>query len=382
MSRLRELFGGMSDSAKQIPLSFKSKKKLYLLIFASLILAAAIVGISVGVSNSGHDHHNSSESQSLEGTAAHTVLKSSCSSTLYPELCYSTIATVPGLSKKVTSQKDVIELSINITVNVVEQNYFKIKKLSKRKNLTKREKGALHDCLETIDDTLDELHETVKDLEKYQTKKSLKEQADDLITLVSAAITNQESCIDGFSHDGADKQVRKELIAGQRHVERLCSNALAMICNMTNTDIAKEANYKSKGRNLEEQEEEGTSGVWPEWLSAGDRRLLQSSTVTPNVVVAADGSGNFKTVAEAVAAAPEGSSTRYVIRIKAGVYRESVDVPKKKTNIMFLGDGRTNTIITASKNVQDGSTTFNSATVGQFNYPSTLFLLLFSLINY
>lgn len=97
--------------------------------------------------------------------------------------------------------------------------------------------------------------------------------------------------------------------------------------------------------------------------------MLQSSTVSPDVVVAADGSGNFRTVSEAVAKAPEKSSKRYVIRIKAGVYRENVDVPKKKTNIMFMGDGRSNTIITGSRNVKDGSTTFHSATVGKFfNY--------------
>ncbi|CAK7352264.1 unnamed protein product [Dovyalis caffra] len=51
-------------------------------------------------------------------------------------------------------------------------------------------------------------------------------------------------------------------------------------------------------------------------------RLLQATTVTPNVVVAADGSGNYWTVLEAVLAAPERSSSRYIIRIKAGVYRE------------------------------------------------------------
>ncbi|WOH04108.1 hypothetical protein DCAR_0623514 [Daucus carota subsp. sativus] len=345
----RDFLAGMSNFAKD-------KKKLYIAVFASVLLVSAVIGIAVGVKN---NSGNSSQSHidSFKATAAHSVLKSACSSTLYQDLCYSTIAAVPGMSKKITSQKDVIEQALNITHTVVEQTYDKIKKLSKHKHLTKREKGALKDCLELIDETLDELHESVEDFEKYLTKKSLREHADDLKTLISSAITNQESCIDGFSHDGADRKVREELLASEHNVEKMCSNALAMICNFTNTDIANEA--KLKGRNLRE---EGNS-VWPHWLSVGDRRLLQSSTVTPNVVVAADGSGDYKTVSEAVAAAPEDSKTRYVIRIKAGVYRESVDVPKKKKNIMFLGDGRTSTIITASKNVQDGSTTFNSATV-------------------
>ena len=149
----------------------------------------------------------------------------------------------------------------------------------------------------------------------------------------------------------------------------MCSNALAMIKNMTDTDIAdyekKMGITKSRKLMEEEEEEEGTK--WPKWMSVADRRLLQAPTVTPNVVVAADGSGNFKTVAAAVAAAPEKSSSRYVIRIKAGVYNENVEVPKHKTNIMFLGDGASTTVITGSRNVFDGSTTFHSATVGKFS---------------
>lgn len=112
------------------------------------------------------------------------------------------------------------------------------------------------------------------------------------------------------------------------------------------------------------KEAEGGS-EWPEWLSVGDRRLLQSTAVTPNVVVAADGSGNYRTVSEAVKNAPSKSSKRYVIRIKAGTYRENVEVPTSKTNIMFIGDGRGKSIITGNRNVKDGSTTFNSATVGE-----------------
>jgi pectinesterase len=136
-----------------------------------------------------------------------------------------------------------------------------------------------------------------------------------------------------------------------------------MIKNLTDNDIANEMKAKSSSSNRKLKEER--SDKWPAWLSVADRHLLQSSSVTPNVVVAADGSGDYTTVSSAVEAAPNKSSSRYVIRIKAGVYRENVDVPSAKTNIMFLGDGRTNTIITASRNVVDGDTTFNSATVGK-----------------
>ncbi|KAB2611029.1 pectinesterase-like [Pyrus ussuriensis x Pyrus communis] len=345
----------MSESGKQISTT-KKNKKLFISLFATILLVGAVVGIVNGVKSS----KNNSDDETNE--ASHAIVKSSCSSTLYPELCFSTLALHPEASKKVSSQKDVIELLLNITTTAVQHNFYTVEKLLKsgKNKLTKREKGALHDCLENIDETLDELHDAVEDLHEYPNEKTLTQHADDLKTLISSAITNQETCLDGFSHDDADKKVRKFLLAGQVHVEKLCSNALTMIKNMTDTDIAYEMKT-NVNRKLKEDvvDEHG----WPEWLSVADRQLLQSSSVTPNVVVAADGSGNYKTVSAAVAAAPEKSSKRYVIRIKAGVYRENVDVPKKKTNIMFMGDGRKNTIITASKNVVDGSTTFNSATV-------------------
>ncbi|KAH9713888.1 Pectinesterase/pectinesterase inhibitor 3 [Citrus sinensis] len=344
MTRIKEFFTKLSESSTNQNISNipKKKKKLFLALFATLLVVAAVIGIVAGVNSRKNSGDNGNEPH-------HAILKSSCSSTRYPDLCFSAIAAVPEASKKVTSQKDVIEMSLNITTTAVEHNYFGIQKLLKRTNLTKREKVALHDCLETIDETLDELHKAVEDLEEYPNKKSLSQHADDLKTLMSAAMTNQGTCLDGFSHDDANKHVRDALSDGQVHVEKMCSNALAMIKNMTDTDMM----IMRTSNNRKLIEETSTVDGWPAWLSTGDRRLLQSSSVTPNVVVAADGSGNFKTVAAA----------RYIIRIKAGVYRENVEVTKKHKNIMFIGDGRTRTIITGSRNVVDGSTTFKSATV-------------------
>ncbi|KAG9443913.1 hypothetical protein H6P81_015253 [Aristolochia fimbriata] len=341
---------------------FTSKHKKPIFIFlSSLVLVAAVIGVATAVTGKSRDHSHDQNVASLEAST-HALIRSACSSTRFPELCVSALVSTP-LSASITTQKDVIEASINKTILAVEGTYFKVLKLAAQRDLTPREKTALHDCLENVDETLDELRETYEDLRVYPAKRSLSEQAEDLKILLSAAMTNQESCLDGFSHDDADKKVKKALEKGVTHVRDMCSNALAMICNMTNTDIA---NEKNERRLVEENitGDEGSSSSFPSWLSAGDRRLLQAaSSVTPDVTVAADGSGNYRTVAAAVAAAPEKSSKRYVIRIKAGVYRENVEIPKKKTNLMFVGDDRKTTIITGSRNVADGSTTFKSATV-------------------
>ncbi|GLT85643.1 hypothetical protein SLE2022_038290 [Rubroshorea leprosula] len=324
----------------------KSNKRLFLVLFDRLLLLTVFVSTITAEATA-----SNRKSGSRTATAAyHSIIKSSCGSTLYPELCLSTLYAAPDAASKIQTPEDVIEVALNMTIATVQQNYLAIKKLnSNAVGLTERERTALKDCLELVDETLDELNKC--DGEVHE---SVQKHAEDLKSLLSAAMTNQETCLDGFSHEKADKKVRKALIEGQLKVFNMSSNVLAMIKNFTDTK-----SQGTSGKKLEEQ----IGMKWPEWLSAGDRRLLQAPAVVPDVTVAADGSGNFRTVAEAVAAAPEGSTRRYVIKIKAGVYKENVEVPKKKTSLMFVGDGRTNTIITGSRNVVDGSTTFHSATV-------------------
>ncbi|KAI6700318.1 hypothetical protein NL676_014642 [Syzygium grande] len=357
MANAKQVLAGISTSGRR-------NRKLLLSISGCLLLVAAVIGIVAGV-NSRHRDRGSDVTTLTPST--HAILKSSCGSTRYPDLCYSAVAAAPGAAAGLATQKDVIEASLNITHLAVEHNFFAVEKLlsTRGKSLTKREKRALHDCLETIDETLDELREAARDLSSYPSAaKSLTQHADDLKTLMSAAMTNQETCLDGFSHEDADRHVRKALAEGQVHVEKMCSNALAMIKNMTDADMEAERKAAANRKMLKEEDRvQGDESAWPEWLSAGDRKLLQSTAVTPDAVVAADGSGNYKTISAAVAAAPEKSSKRYVIRIKAGVYRENVVVSKKKTNLMFVGDGQTSTIVTGSRSVKGGYTTFESATV-------------------
>ncbi len=64
------------------------------------------------------------------------------------------------------------------------------------------------------------------------------------------------------------------------------------------------------------------------------------------VVVAADGSGQFKTVQEAVDAAPAGLHSPYIIHIKRGVYKEHIVVPHEKTFLSLVGDDPKSTVLT------------------------------------
>jgi len=65
-----------------------------------------------------------------------------------------------------------------------------------------------------------------------------------------------------------------------------------------------------------------------------------------DLVVAQDGSGDYKTVQEAVNAVPGGKIKDFVILIQNGVYKEVVRVPADKSFVYFKGEDAEKTIIT------------------------------------
>ncbi len=68
-----------------------------------------------------------------------------------------------------------------------------------------------------------------------------------------------------------------------------------------------------------------------------------------DAVVAADGSGDYKTVQEAIDAAPAGRAFPWLIFIKNGEYKGHVDVPSNKPYLHFIGQERDKVIITDDK---------------------------------
>ena len=71
-----------------------------------------------------------------------------------------------------------------------------------------------------------------------------------------------------------------------------------------------------------------------------------------DAVVAADGSGRFKTVQEAVDAAPTGLSKPYVIFVKKGFYKGPLTIPAEKPFIHLVGEDWDTTVLTGDLNAR------------------------------
>ncbi|XP_027127010.2 pectinesterase 2-like [Coffea arabica] len=198
------------------------------------------------------------------------------------------------------------------------------------------EKAAWADCLKLYENTILQLNRTLDSNTKCTDF--------DAQTWLSTALTNLETCRSGFQELGVSDFV---LPLMSNNVSKLICNTLAL---NNNINVSVETQTYKDG--------------FPTWVTPGDRKLLQSSFVRPNLIVAQDGSGNYRTIKAALdAAAKRSGSGRFVIQVKRGTYRENLEIGNKMKNIMLLGAGMRDTIITGSRSVGGGSTTFDSATV-------------------
>jgi pectinesterase len=209
----------------------------------------------------------------------------------------------------------------------------------KRRVNSPREENALTVCEKLMDLSMERVWDSVLSL----TKDNIDSQQD-AHTWLSSVLTNHATCLDGL--EGTSRAVMENDL--QDLISRARSSLAVLVAVLPSKDH-------------DEFIDESLNGGFPSWVTSKDRRLLESSV--------GDGSGKFKTVAEAVASAPNKGTARYVIYVKKGIYEENVEIASSKTNVMLVGDGMDATIITGSLNYVDGTGTFQTATVGMNFFP-------------
>ncbi|GLJ09565.1 hypothetical protein SUGI_0111990 [Cryptomeria japonica] len=286
----------------------------------------------------------------------HDALQSVCSSTLDTKFCMSTVSSFEG--SKDGGALDLGRMALNVSIAEARKVFELIARLG-RWAFNQRQLIALEDCLELFDITLDSLERSMSKVNNSNSNSLGWRQSMDVQTWLSAAITNQDTCLEGFQESSGNQQ--SSFSSSLHNVSRLLSSSLALVKNIPVVGSHHKRRLLSdmpRGRI--------NNDGFPSWLSAGDRRrLLQDDGISVGdmVTVAGDGSGNYTTINEALNAAPNNSQERFAIYVKEGVYQEYIEVPIYKTNIMMVGDGINVTVITGNRNYVDGWTTYSSATV-------------------
>ncbi|KAE8679036.1 putative Peptide chain release factor [Hibiscus syriacus] len=150
---------------------------------------------------------------------------------------------------------------------------------------------------DTMNYALDSLQASCTDISGSELRNISDDHVNDFRTWLSAVISYQQSCLDGFEHDSKMKEALQEGITDASELSRLVTKKLK-----------------------------------------------------PNAVVAKDGSGQFKTIGAALAAAPKKSNVRHVIYIKAAREKLSSRVARPSKMVAELPLGGLPLFVTAIGN--------------------------------
>ncbi|KAM7272354.1 hypothetical protein ACFE04_027017 [Oxalis oulophora] len=226
-------------------------------------------------------------------------------------------------------------------------------------------KNALQDCIDLADLNIDYLSETLAETNGRTTLEDY--EAYDYFSIMSAVITNHQTCYQGLLEASTKSSIMGGLASHISNATKHYSVALGLFkYGWVPKDVDHHGGSYQGGQRFTIPE------IEPSIKRKVIRGVLEHSiNVSQFVIVDPNGSGDFRTINEAVSAAPNNtlsSNGYYVIYVVAGYYEEYVNVIKQKKNLFMIGDGIGKTIITGNRNVVDGWTTFNSATfvvVGQ-----------------
>ncbi|KAG8380219.1 hypothetical protein BUALT_Bualt07G0170600 [Buddleja alternifolia] len=339
---------GKVDELEQADFKRKTRQRLIILSISSILLIVLIVGVVAGTL--AHKRNKNGNEAPARAAAA---IRSICSVTQYPESCYTSLG-----SSKSSDPETIFRFSLNVVMDsLVKLSTFPIEFMNRTDDQATKE--ALKVCGTVLNDAVDSLNDSISSMNENENdvgakKKTLSvSKINDLETWLSTVITDQETCLDALEE--ANATFVDEIKILMKNSTELSSNSLAIVSKLLG--LLGDLKIPMHRRLLTEAETD-----FPAWMTAGDRRLLQATRPRADVTVAQDGSGNVRTIKDAVARIPKKSKTRFVIYVKAGVYVENVELDKSCWNVMMYGDGKAATIVSGSKNFVDGTPTFSTAT--------------------
>ncbi|KAK4750320.1 hypothetical protein SAY87_027769 [Trapa incisa] len=170
-----------------------------------------------------------------ESNATTEYIRSSCASTLYPDVCYSSLSRYAGAVQNDPNRLARVAISVSLLRARVMAAYLS--------NMTEQAENwpeplavaALHDCVSNFDSAVDQIRGSLEQMRGLDSssQESFRFQMSNVQTWMSAALTDQETCTDGFDEVG-DCPLKSDVNERSTHVKQVTSNALALVNSFVN----------------------------------------------------------------------------------------------------------------------------------------------------
>ncbi|KAK1421393.1 hypothetical protein QVD17_23693 [Tagetes erecta] len=175
--------------------------------------------------------HIISSSTTTPQTKYTTFVKTSCSSATYPSACIKTL--LPYASTVKTNRIRLATVALSTTLKSANATLATIAQLSKTKRINKWEAAVIKDCIEDIKDTMDEIKGSIKEISRIPKSSDKGFAISNAQTWTSAAITDENSCLDGFSDRKMNPAIKQRIRNSIVNLATVSSNALYLINHLS-----------------------------------------------------------------------------------------------------------------------------------------------------
>uniref|UniRef100_A0A2C9WD52 Pectinesterase inhibitor domain-containing protein n=1 Tax=Manihot esculenta TaxID=3983 RepID=A0A2C9WD52_MANES len=167
-------------------------------------------------------------------------IKASCKATQYPDLC---VQCLSGYASAIQQNEQHLALTaLSVSLSRAKSAAAFVAKLTKVRGIKPREYQAVRDCIENMGDSVDRLSQSIRELghmEGLFTKlgphmeravgRDFVWHMSNVQTWVSAALTDENTCLDGFAGHFMDGNVKIAIKHRITDVAKVTSNALALV---------------------------------------------------------------------------------------------------------------------------------------------------------
>ncbi|CAN4104691.1 unnamed protein product [Withania somnifera] len=317
------------------------KNKIAIAGIASILLVACVVGAAVTLTSKNDD---SSGSGGQVSTSSKSI-QAMCQPTQYKDTCEKSLES----AKNTSDPKELVRKAFDNTVNEIASSIKNSAPFKEAAN-DPRTKNALEICDEVLDRSIEEIKRSVSEVDSNDLNKLIKMYIYDVRSWLSSAVTFQETCLDAFANTTGETGEKMKKVL--KTASELSIVALDIVSSFEEQVSGLQGLGFTNRRLLT--------------VEAGNKRLLETASLKPNVVVAQDGSGQHKSINDALKTVPPNNAQPYVIFIKAGIYNEIVQITNTMKNVVFIGEGTNKTKITGNKNYLDGLPIYLTATVCKY----------------
>lgn len=194
-----------------------AKLGLFLLLLLSYVLNMS------GTADSAVAKHSSS------GGTTTDFIKVSCRATRYPAVCVHSLSGYASAIRQ--SQRQLAQTALAVSLASARSTSVFMSRMTKVKGIKVREYRAVKDCVENMGDTVDRLSNSMRELEHMGQAigQDFMWHMSNVQTWVSAALTDENTCIDGFAERNMEGHVKTAIKRRINNVAQVTSNALALV---------------------------------------------------------------------------------------------------------------------------------------------------------